>query len=762
MKKREKIFYTYLISYIIIGIIPLILSLIGYHMCAKMIEGEIQVSQESVLSQFGETFDHKIENIIADGQLLGGNEILRNLAGKTTFSADDRLDMKKLHDELALQKRGLDLCSEIMVYFCKTDTILTDQKVYDERLMQIYLRDGIHSEASLEKVKQFQGLRGYVLGEDVQGKPLILFIENVYNYNYKTKLAVIVLAMPWDTLKNSFNNLKGGSLYWLNSKDESLFISGQNTGMVLPYDAFQTERELIYTGRGDDRMISSFCSSQYSDWKYCVTMPEKYYFESLGRLRMIIFIQMVILVVLAIIMSYYYSYQNYKPIARMIDTVRRSRNSKRNDVMVADLAEYMEELHVENQKLNTSWKKAKDSVAKQVIAGYLKGWNTDTALLNETLDMISEVQLEEEYMAFLIALGDISECKLFYETDEVNDPKMRELLQFIFCNIFEELILLKYKGLLVTVDDMYFCVLQLHSQTEMDQVIDALKSCAEEYLALMNLRVFMGGSSLHRGIENLPKAYNETLQVLSYQSFWGATSEFLVIYENNYNVQTAWSEEGYVLDAQRKLYNFLLCQEYESARDLLNDIMDHMFIREISYTEVNQCRMLGLVNTVCMYLTDIIGKRDEQFLQELHPMERLLKAKSVEEAKAGIQSIFNEIIAHLKTYLEEERPKWVEDMVDMVETNYSDVNLNVSALAEKVDMNLAYVGRTFKQYMGVSLPDYIHTVRIRECKKLLAQGVSVKAAAEKVGYVDSKSLIRIFKKQEGITPGQYRNTPELE
>jgi len=67
------------------------------------------------------------------------------------------------------------------------------------------------------------------------------------------------------------------------------------------------------------------------------------------------------------------------------------------------------------------------------------------------------------------------------------------------------------------------------------------------------------------------------------------------------------------------------------------------------------------------------------------------------------------------------------------------------------------VGRTFKKYFGYSLTDYIHRQRLNHCKRLLAENKSVREVAEAVGYLDSKTLIRIFKKYEGITPGQFRN-----
>ena len=63
-----------------------------------------------------------------------------------------------------------------------------------------------------------------------------------------------------------------------------------------------------------------------------------------------------------------------------------------------------------------------------------------------------------------------------------------------------------------------------------------------------------------------------------------------------------------------------------------------------------------------------------------------------------------------------------------------------------------------KKVTSIGVRDNIHIVRIAKAKELLMQGMSVQEIAEKVGYVESRALIRTFKRYEGVTPGQYRET----
>ena len=53
--------------------------------------------------------------------------------------------------------------------------------------------------------------------------------------------------------------------------------------------------------------------------------------------------------------------------------------------------------------------------------------------------------------------------------------------------------------------------------------------------------------------------------------------------------------------------------------------------------------------------------------------------------------------------------------------------------------------------------DYIHLKRISLAKEMLKKGENVSIVANKTGYNNSNAFIRVFKKYENMTPGQYLN-----
>nr|WP_249435725.1 helix-turn-helix transcriptional regulator [Paenibacillus sp. Marseille-Q4541] len=67
------------------------------------------------------------------------------------------------------------------------------------------------------------------------------------------------------------------------------------------------------------------------------------------------------------------------------------------------------------------------------------------------------------------------------------------------------------------------------------------------------------------------------------------------------------------------------------------------------------------------------------------------------------------------------------------------------------------LSKAFKQVAGINFIDYVTFRRMDMAKRLLREtDLKINEIADQVGYQHSY-FNRIFKKQEGLTPGQYRD-----
>ncbi|MEP0914453.1 AraC family transcriptional regulator [Leptolyngbya sp. GB1-A1] len=91
---------------------------------------------------------------------------------------------------------------------------------------------------------------------------------------------------------------------------------------------------------------------------------------------------------------------------------------------------------------------------------------------------------------------------------------------------------------------------------------------------------------------------------------------------------------------------------------------------------------------------------------------------------------------------------------DYLQAHYAD-NISLESLAAIVGLSRFHFCRVFRQEVGISPSVYQTQLRIAQAKKLLMQGFSIAMVAEMTGFYDQSHLGWHFKRQVGVTPGQY-------
>jgi YesN/AraC family two-component response regulator len=82
--------------------------------------------------------------------------------------------------------------------------------------------------------------------------------------------------------------------------------------------------------------------------------------------------------------------------------------------------------------------------------------------------------------------------------------------------------------------------------------------------------------------------------------------------------------------------------------------------------------------------------------------------------------------------------------------------LSLEAFADEHNVNGYTLSRVFRNETGENFIDYLTQVRLEASKRLLAEtAMSIQEIAEAVGYRQTY-YYRIFKKNLGMTPSQYR------
>lgn len=108
-----------------------------------------------------------------------------------------------------------------------------------------------------------------------------------------------------------------------------------------------------------------------------------------------------------------------------------------------------------------------------------------------------------------------------------------------------------------------------------------------------------------------------------------------------------------------------------------------------------------------------------------------------------------------------EAPQSIRELIQYMELNFRS-QISLDSLAEMANMNKHYLIRMFKKYTGFTPANYMISLRIAAAKQLLlTTSLPASKIAYEVGIHDLNNFNNLFKRYVGMTPIQYRKTPDF-
>jgi AraC-like DNA-binding protein len=191
-----------------------------------------------------------------------------------------------------------------------------------------------------------------------------------------------------------------------------------------------------------------------------------------------------------------------------------------------------------------------------------------------------------------------------------------------------------------------------------------------------------------------------------------------------------------------KNYDELMFFVVESCESIATDVKDRIEISKIKFSHNNNHLYL---NSAIMLMVLGLG---------------IFGIRIVEKQKAKQATIFvpqsEEKQTKKKSFIEEDTPFF--KMKTYINLNYQNPDLDAKKLSKATGVSTREIGSVFKKASGDTFKSYLNHVRMTEVKRLLkSTELSVSEIAYKCGYNQIPHFNRIFKKETGLSPKQYRD-----
>lgn len=224
--------------------------------------------------------------------------------------------------------------------------------------------------------------------------------------------------------------------------------------------------------------------------------------------------------------------------------------------------------------------------------------------------------------------------------------------------------------------------------------------------------------------------------------------------------QTAYIKIIYTPADEESLSNVILVGDEEKVKELLDGFFSQA---EVSGRAAAEYLVMNLIRSFVRLIANIKIKNDES-KYKFENMLHIIKLDDIAAMKTAATELACDLCKQINSIRQGSGDSYIKErVIKYVEENYSDRELDVSKISDHLGFSPSYAIRLFKQETGEGIASYINRVRVEKAKELLMLDFyRVEQIAKMVGFLDSRSLSRTFKKFYGITPTEYRDIASLE
>jgi AraC family transcriptional regulator len=101
-------------------------------------------------------------------------------------------------------------------------------------------------------------------------------------------------------------------------------------------------------------------------------------------------------------------------------------------------------------------------------------------------------------------------------------------------------------------------------------------------------------------------------------------------------------------------------------------------------------------------------------------------------------------------------PRWLTEVREIIHETFSS-GVSLGFLAESVGIHPVHIARTFRRNYHCTIGDYVRQLRVEfACRQISTTEAPIREIALDAGFYDQCHFARVFKRQTGLTPAQYR------
>lgn len=749
---KKSIKFKWLWAYTVIFAVPVLAGIIFFSGMSRKMYQQIAIQNFDVLEQKM----NELENMFLETERICSNlELDPDINDYINLPDNNKEKLYKLRRiRESIVRNTVNIPADKMLvalYFRDINVILTNDGMYDRT--EFY-------ECFSDKSSDIDEWYNALTGEDALfEKTNFVFKDNKASKSIRYKKQIpyqggerITLIVNYNVevlLNNvseiSFMNDK--SIIIENEKSNEIYSeNAENISDEIKKKATESKDKIIKL----NKYVAAYIPSHISGLKYTCFVPVNQFFYEYRQIRIAFTIFTVVVFLIGFFMIAILLNINYAPLKSIMQKNIIDMENGENEFYA--LSKFINKNIKEKTELLAICNENRDIVTEYVLARLLTGEINNKKDINHMLyQQQIDIKPTWDYIIMFIRVENEDD---FFSDVSMDSVEKKQMINFMINNVFEELLgQLSYKGYLVPIGKNIFYVIGSAS-IKKQCIIDKFKYACKFFEEQFGICMSMSLSNVNYGYKGINAGFNQAVEGMNELVIYD--NKDIVLYED---VEKRRNDDIKKTNEENDLLIKLFSKQNPQQIKEYIEFLFSPWVSDDNFSSHNY-RVFRL-QTVGVFLcgiaeyihSDEARRRIQKKLmdiekQDFSPSKTLLILKGVTDEMCcdDKKEVKNDVVDRVKYY---------------IDNNYSNPDINIQILGEMFEISDGYLSHLFKQSMNISIPDYVSKIRINKAKELLKNKNNTNEMIyNEVGFTNKSTFIRVFKRQTGMTPKQYRETIE--
>lgn len=763
MPRFTTLFQKFLVSYLIILMIPSIAGYVSYRTSISVTQSMSIDNSVSQLQRSQEILERRMAEVEGFTRQLALNPDLNQLMNEKRQGENVNVfGISNMVKQITPFSQTNDFLQHFYIYLHNYDVILTQGTVYVRP--EHYYRAYHYSGLTLEQWRQ-SILGGTHTSEMMALQPFISNGRETTVLTYMQSLpldsfgdappATVVIMIDGRTISNLLAGLEDRYGGWAHISDDE----GRTVGLrgISEADAkgLATAAALEPNSRSqfyqDDLVIT--IRSEKTGWTYRAGIPREVLMANANQIKEMTWLVTGAALVLGLLAGLLLAYRNSAPIHRLLGVMKEQfgkepvGSGNAYDFLQGNISSMISSNRQLEQALQKQMPLVRDGFLKRLLAGE---FHTSEEIASAAVQADVTFPSSTGYAGVLRIDGYTG----MDSVDILNELAAARLILKQTLSALTEQVYTTDLGS----DALAFIWMAPGAsdspdtlRPELERVLTVLATTVySEYRVSCSAAV--GG--IFQELLDINHTYEQARQTLDYVE---PTGERHLLWYGDARLET--TTYYYPLDIEQRLISTIRAGEPDEAKRVIAVVIDQN-TDQLQLSQEMKQQLTGEMKGTLLKLLDHKAFAQSDQLHEIK--QRIVEIPAggalplVREELGVVACALCEIVSSKKNHA---HIQTVDRIRQVIAEQYGDSELTLYRIAEQVGRPEKYISQLFKEVSGENISDHLERVRMHHASSLLrGEDSTVDDIAARVGYNSSHSFRRAFKRVMGVAPSAYRQS----